>query len=416
MLSLYFNCRITKINLKEIDINTHHFYPVMYPQSCHSKYLSQREVLLKTLESYIPIKFNVAVFNIAFDSIDKNIENQITTLIKDNYTANKIVINFTRPSYLNEWKKDVDYLSSLIEKNDPLLVVMNHDHLFIDYTPYVFENTVNKVFQKTVSNFRKTLVYSHAPQIISQLLDKSFLKREDGIYWREQANSVGSIVIMTVETLQYFLRKALCSESDYMGRLIDWGDIRYDKFLWIMHVYPREFFKHIDGYGHSTGLRMISDLREISHESLQFPGDSQWATLINFYYQKWLDCYVLLIRDSLRLIIWWPIPKRQLFKNISHKQLFRNAIERSLDLFKAGYLEADVMAGLLSDNKIDRIESTLRSHIYYYGNTLYQSIMTDIELMKKDKVFEQKMYIRAIIKKLTPFVIINYYNNKIQKK
>ena len=411
MLSLYFNCRITGKKLIADNIYTHLFYPVAYPKSSNSEYLSQQAVLLKTLESYVPIKFNVAVFNIAIDSIEKDIETQIITLIRDNYSANKIVINFSRPSYLNEWKKDIEYLSSLIEKNDPLLVVMNHDHIFIDYTPDVFESTVNKVFQKTESNFLKTLVYSHAPEWISYLLDKSFVKNEDGIFQREQPNTVASIVIMTVETLQYFLTKALCSESDYIGRVMDWEDIMYQPVPLIMHVYPREYFKHIDGYGHVTGLRMISDLREVGHDSLLFPGDSQWAPLINFYYQKWLDCYVLLIRDSLRLIIWWPIPKRQLFKNISNKQLFRNAIERSLDMFKTAYLEQDVIVGLLDKNKVDFIQSALRSHIYYYGNTLFQSVMTDIELMKKDKIFETKMRIRAIIKKMTPSVIINYYSN-----
>ncbi|NQU03928.1 MAG: hypothetical protein HQ589_07260 [Syntrophaceae bacterium] len=355
-------------------------------------------MLLKTIESYAVFKFDAVVFNIAIDFIDSRIEEELKKHITENYSANKFLLRFTRPSTLVEWKKDVAEVSSLIETNSPVLVVMNHDHPFIDYTPDVFNGLLEKVFPKSENNFGKVLYYSHAPEAISSAINDrtntKCIRQSGGIYKREVTNRwVVSIWVMTIETLGHILSKAMCDGSSYMGR-IDWAGVEYDQLTLTTYVFPREFFKHFDGYGHITGMRLISDIRTAKSPVLQFPGDDDANGIVEFYYQRWIDCFLLAVRDALR---------SETARDASTKSLFAKAIEESLDLFRIGYLESDVAAGLIHDRRMVAIEGALRSHMYYFGNLLFESIKTDILLI--DGEFYQ---FRNLIKKIVPSVLIKY--------
>jgi len=398
MLSLYFNCKITNQSLIPNRIDSGFFYPVTYPQRGGTGSLSQYAVLLKTIESYAVFKFDAVVFNIAIDFIDSRIEEELKKHITENYSANKFLLRFTRPSTLVEWKKDVAEVSSLIETNSPVLVVMNHDHPFIDYTPDVFNGLLEKVFPKSENNFGKVLYYSHAPEAISSAINDrtntKCIRQSGGIYKREVTNRwVVSIWVMTIETLGHILSKAMCDGSSYMGR-IDWAGVEYDQLTLTTYVFPREFFKHFDGYGHITGMRLISDIRTAKSPVLQFPGDDDANGIVEFYYQRWIDCFLLAVRDALR---------SETARDASTKSLFAKAIEESLDLFRIGYLESDVAAGLIHDRRMVAIEGALRSHMYYFGNLLFESIKTDILLI--DGEFYQ---FRNLIKKIVPSVLIKY--------
>jgi len=392
MLSLYFNCRVTEQSLILDRIDSGFFYPVMYPQRGGTGSLSQYAVLLKTIKSYAVFKFDVVIFNIALNFIDSHIEEEITKCITENYSANKIILRFTRPSTLDEWKRDVAEVSSLIEKDSPVLVVMNHDHPFIDYTPFVFNSVVEKVFPKSDNNFGKALYYSHAPEIISSVInDRSrtkYIRQNGGIYKREVTNcGVVSIWVMTIATLGHILSRAMCSGSSYMGR-IDWAGVKYDQLTLTTYVFPREFFKHFDGYGHVTGIRLISDISTAKSTVLQFPGDDDANGIVDFYYQRWIDCFLLTVRDALRSKTHTDA------LTTSTKSIFTKAIEGSLDLFRIGYLEADVAAGLIHERRINAIEGALRNHIYYFGNLLFESIKTDILLIDGDGFHKFKNLIK----------------------
>ena len=358
-------------------------------------------MLLKTIESYAVLKFDVIIFNIAIDLIDSHIEEELRKLITDNYSANKIILRFTRPSTLDEWKKDVAEMSSLIEKDSPVIVVMNHDHPFIDYTPDVFNALLEKVFPKSVNNFGKVLHYSHAPEAISSVVnDRSntkCIRQSGGIYKREVTNRwVVSIWVMTIETLGHILSRAMCNGSSYMGR-IDWAGVEYDQLTLTTYVFPREFFKHFDGYGHITGMRLISDIRTAKSPVLQFPGDDDANGIVDFYYQRWLDCFLLTVRDALKSQTYTGA------STASKKRNFTKAIEESLELFRIGYLEADVAAGLINERRISVLEGALRSHIYYFGNLLFESIKTDL-LLAGGKFYKFK----NLIKMLMPSLLLKY--------
>jgi hypothetical protein len=387
MLSLYFNCRLTEQRLTIDRPDSGYFYPVTYPQRIGAEIFNQYAVLLKTIETYAVFKFDTVIFNLAIDIIDDKIEEELKKLITDNYSASKIIIKMTRPSTVKDWINDTADASAQIKKNCPVLVVMNHDHPFIDYTPHAFNAFVEKVFPEMENNLGKALYYSHAPEVISWAVNgrarTKFIKQHGSIYKSEVIDHwIDTICVMTMETLAHVWSKAKFS-GPYIGR-VDWVGVEYSKLALTTYVFPREFFKHFDGYGHITGMRLISDIGNTESTALQYPSKNDNSSLVNFYYQRWLDTQLLSVRDSLRSGV---------FAVASRKSLFTKAIEESLDLFRVGYLNADVAAGLIDERRMLIVEVALRGHIYYYGNSLFDSIKTDILLMEGDTISKFKKFI-----------------------
>ena len=387
MLSLYFNCRLTEQRLTVDSSDSGYFYPVTYPQRVGTEIFNQYAVLLKTIESYAVFKFDTIIFNFEIDFIDDKIKEELKKLITDNYSANKIIIKMTRPSTVKSWIKDTADASAQIKKNSPVLVVMNHDHPFVDYTPHEFSVFVDKVFSDSENNLGKALYYSHAPEVISWAVNgragTKYIKNNESIYKSGVIDYwIDTICVMTMETLAHVWSRAKFS-GPYIGRL-DWHGVEYSQLALTTYVFPREFFKHFDGYGHLTGMRLISDIGNTKSMALQYPSKNDESSLVDFYYQRWLDTQLLSVRDSLRSGV---------FAVASTKSLFTKAIEESLDLFRVGYLNADVAAGLIDERRMLIIEGALRSHIYYYGNFLYDVIKTDILLMEGDAISKFKKFL-----------------------
>jgi hypothetical protein len=397
MFSLYFNCKITEQKLFADKLDSVMFYPVGYPHLYNNGYLNQVEVLLKVIKSYAVLKFDFTIFNIIIENSTDQIEEEIKKCIFENYSDSRIILNFTRPSTLEEWKKDVKDSLKIIDNNTPVLVVMNHDHPFVDYTPEVFNSVLENIFIKTENNFGKALFYSHAPEVISNIINDDSENRRTsnskGIYKRKLGDgSVVSIWLMTLDTLDYLLSKASSLGSTYMGR-IDWDGIIYNQLNITTYTFPREFFKHFDGYGHVTGIRLISDIRTKGLPVWNFSNDSHLNDISKFYYDRWIDCFLLSVRDTLR---------KETYSFKSPNKLYRKAINESLILFKIGYLESDVKIGLIQESSLQSIESIIRNCIYYHGNELFSIIMTDI-LLLDGNLYKSK----NLIKKYIPAFIIN---------
>ena len=100
---------------------------------------------------------------------------------------------------------------------------------------------------------------------------------------------------------------------------------------------------------------------------------------------------------------------------LSDREAFCKAIEKSLKLFKLGYLDSDVAAGLIYENEIEAIESALRSHIYYSGNNLFQALIIDLQLIKGNKIIELKRVIRAVLKQVMPYPILKHYRRLFKR-
>lgn len=398
MISLYFNCRVTGKNLISNGVGSGFFYPVIYPKNSQDLNLTQIEVLLEVIKSYSSIEFDVAVFNISVDVEDDSM--CIANAIEEYIRANRIIVSFVRPSSLKEWQDDLVRVSELIRPNSPVLVVMNHDHIFVDYRPIVFGQIIEKIFPESDNNFGKALVYSHAPEAIAELINNRYCLSKDGIpYKQKDSKHLSSILVMTIETLDSYI-SCIHKSNDYIGRLIDWPGITYKSFTLKVFNFPREFFRHFDGYGHITGLRSLEDSRR-SINAVQFPDLMLGIpALADFYYARWINCFMIYIRDELTV-------NRGLCS--SEKDAFVRAIENSFNLFQRGYIDADCESGILPAVLRNKLDNALRSQVYYHANELHVMLENEIALMRTSKSRQLYKILINQIKNLIPFKFINQY-------
>lgn len=371
-LSLYFNCKLTNKKLLTDGVSHGYFYPVIYPRDPLAKILSPYEILIETIKTYSCLDFNCVIFNIEIDDVTDFQKKEIAEIIDRQYTAVTVRLNFSRPFDRSSWRNDISSAIELIGENSPVFVAMNHDHPYIDYSSNALQRVVDYVFAG--DNFGKAFYYSHAPEVISLAFN--------GIkYGRFQPSNSGvcesipvdgwldSYCVMTLKTLDHVFSKLEYS-GEYIGR-IDWPGATFRKLQLKTYTFPREFCRHYDGYGHVTGLRLISETSSLLEDRL--PRDKPDSSLV--YYQRWLDAFILLIRDALR------------DKIFVTKGNFIEEIERSLFYFKLGYLDQDMLDGILSDRDCVVIQSELRNAIYFNANNLFFLVRDDIFLLNASKPF-----------------------------
>lgn len=377
-LSLYFNCKLTNKRLLPNSLTSEYFYPVIYPRNPLVNNVTQYEVLIETIKSYSAFDFKYAIFNIEIDGIDDSQKTEISKTISGIFKCDNFKINFARPSNLASWRSDIRSATDLIGPNSPVLVAMNHDHPYIDYAPSVFVRVIDQIFSG--DNFCKAFYYSHAPEVISLAMNGlksgTFNVSKTGICESILINNwLDSYCVMTLDTLDHIFSKLKYS-GDYIGR-IDWPGASYDNLKLRTYVFPREFFKHYDGYGHVSGLRLFSDVNLPKGRNLTKIQNN--SALIN--YQRWLDTFILLIRDSLRNRIFL------------RKKFFVDEIERSLVLFDQGYFKQDLIDGLLDERAYEHAVIELRNAVYFNANNLFFLIKDDIYLINSNSVFYYKKFI-----------------------
>lgn len=400
---LYFNSRITKMTLTPNAVNSGYFYPQVYPKGLPvAKADTQFKILLRTIESYSRIKFDRVIFNIVLDDQEGNERDELKEVIYKSFPDTQITLNFTRPATLKEWIADADKLRESIDPNAPALVIMNHDHPFVDIDGRIFNKIVNKIFSLTVNNFGKVFYYCCAPQVISWAINGMgkvsynyemvrYKEVSPGIYESSIVDRwIDCIGVMTLDTLKHIWLSIKFS-GDYIGRF-DWKGVSYDHLGLKTYVFPREFFKHFDGYNLATGMRLMSEMNLSKEFFVPFPDCN---SLYDYYYQKWLDCFLIVLRDYFML-------HTSCLK--SKKTTYIAGIEKTVELFKIGYLEEDAAIGLIDKQMFPELESGLRNKIYFNGNYLYHQIITDIDLLEGDGIKRLK---RAIIR-ILPFPIAKY--------
>jgi hypothetical protein len=390
-LSLYFNCRLTQGRLTPDTADAGYFYPVVYPkQELHNH--DQYKILIRTLESYSSLSFDVAVFNIEIDGISKAQEYELESLVKNKISAQKKILCFSRPSTVGAWRDDAINLSELVGENAPVLVVMNHDHPFIDYSPTPLMDVIDKVFGGGDVNLGKALYYSHAPEVVSWAINgrgSIMFSRDKGLYTSSIINDwIDSICILTPATLRRIWSKLRYSE-EYIGRL-DWVGATYSDLGITTYVSPREFFKHYDGYSHISGLRLMTDLAYLETLKVPLP-PAALIPAVDFYYQRWIDTYLLAIRDYL---------KATGTTTASPGMKYRKILEHTLTLMHAAYLGEDARLGLIEKYMVGEIYNGLRNKVYFNANHLFIEIYTDILLIKPSLINSIKLKIYSVYKNL----------------
>ena len=207
MISLYFNCFLVENQPDQLsDSHKCFFYPVAYPKSQMIGEYSQYDILVKAIKSYSAIEFDKIVFNLDIPYATESMKSNLLDLINCKLQYNNVQVFFERPSTIAGWKEDVKKHQDFFEPNTPILVVMNHDHLFVDYSVLTISKVVDQVFPESSINFGKVLYCSHAPEIISTAInDKGrheFCEVSKPIYKSGCINDwVDSIGFMTAETL-----------------------------------------------------------------------------------------------------------------------------------------------------------------------------------------------------------------------
>jgi len=379
-MNLYFNTKLVSSTIHENSVYT--FYPVITPKDYDfDKTVLPFKILKSVLISYSKIKFKKCVFNIELN--DESNNKEVKSLIEENFKNSEININFKRPYNKKTWLKDInDHFGNIID--EPLLLAMNHDHQFVDYQCETFKNIVNKIFSQDKNNFKKVYFYSHIPELISAAENKKYIqnrkykKIDKSLYKISNLNhQVDSVSIMTARTLKYIIAQ-ISNDIDYFGR-IDWKNLYFKKLNISGFFFAREFFRHFEGYYHISGIRITREL------SLNSNSNNNKDTL-DFYYMKWLNLSIFLIRDGLKN------------SSFNKKKNLIKLVEKSIQIFNEAYLEEDLNYRLISKKDFKKLKYTLRSKVFYNLNMIYSEIKIENELMKEN-----------VLKKLR-----NLYNSRIK--
>ena len=156
---LYFNSKIVKDNLTPNSVDSGYFYPIIYPR-IENVIFEKEDVLIKTIESYREIHFTKMYFNIEFEQVDKTKESYFVDLINKIWPDTEKIIKFKRPSNIKDWILETENLVSQNKIGEPVLVVMNHDHPFLEYNTKIFNEIVTRVFNIDESSYKKILYYN----------------------------------------------------------------------------------------------------------------------------------------------------------------------------------------------------------------------------------------------------------------
>lgn len=403
--SLYFCCKLTDSTVFQTDSNF--FYPVTYPQNYVAK-KNKAEILLESLSSLSKINFDFAFFYIELSDEFICYTQAIHSLLSSSIKANSLLIEFSRPSTLLEWKKQAASVRQQISDKSPLLVIMNHDHIFVEYNPSSFINTIQQVFSDDLDiGRRKVLSYSHAPEFISKaLLHSQSIKCENlpNLYRIPiPCDWIDSLYVMTAETLCYIWDSVICHD-DYMGRF-DWPGNFFGKLELTGYVYTREFFRHYDGYSHVTGIRLFSqpgiNISTIDFNSAKSSPDADQFIL--FYYQRFLDCYLLYIRNSL---------VNNTFSFKSKSLLFRAALRLAINSFITSVILPDTIYFGYSESS--EITCNFTSKVYYNANLIYASVCDDLDLLNHSR-FGLRAFLRLYLRRVLKSLNLYYFFRKFLK-
>lgn len=384
---LYFN---TKLSLSPVffksGIKVTTYTSLIFPKDDLFEYPNHLDILKSTLQSYSKLNFIACIFNIDIEETEGEFES-IKELIQKHFVCKDLTFNRTRPNTIEEWKKDLKKIQSRFGYNTPIFLSQNHDHPFVDYQSLSFEKVVNSVFPKADNNFSKCLIYSHSPDFTSMSYGAKkdgvfqFLDGENSIYKTKTVNTYfDSIVILTLETIFHILNKLKFS-GDYLGRF-DWPGVQFHNLQVRYYFFSREFFRHFDGYYISTGMRCFEDLNKSKHLPFQFPKAGDTTEKINFYYQRWIDNFMIYLRDELLK----KPSKTAIYKT------YKNALISSLSFFDRTYLKEDLEHSLISAEEYEMLKIGLENKVYFNFNSIFNTLNTELVLYNRGYRYQLKRF------------------------
>lgn len=253
MLNLYYNTKLTEVSVhsKNFLHLTNFFHPAYFPSHFDTISVSSIDQCLFSIESLHVLKFNKAIFNISLDVDEEKVRQKIKNVIQEKIKANNVIINWSRPSTRDHWLEDVEQLE-IIVGNEPVLVIMNHDHPLNPKYSNLFTKDVEKCF--LTNKYHRVMSYSHCPEMLANHFN-SGLKTQEKIF-RKKITWFDTLYLMRAKTLKLLFENLVVPYKEfYLGR-IDWPGVYIKPTVLEFFICTKPYFYHLGSYQHINGINI----------------------------------------------------------------------------------------------------------------------------------------------------------------
>ena len=317
----------------------------------------------------------------------------------------EIVREQERSTKLDQWRMSSNTAVDFFGVDTPVIWVFNHDHIFVDYRPDPFINSINT----TLELYDKKpffLMYSHAPEQIAFNFDASSYKRRlailfgtdfgfhdncellpNGLYRSRRTGSIDGFFVTTPRAIRWLWNSAIWNGDprfiEYAPRP-DWRGVSFPGIVVELISSTREFFRHFDGYGHvmtarnalvlqlNTNMNLFN--RVAHHRPEVFHGKQVGDDIFTLedealsYSEIFFDLMSIALRDQL------------LTGHLTQKtDKVMTIIERLYQIFKCQYLECPGELNHLNTEEQIRLDMITRHFIFSRCLPFIQEVTADCQ-------------------------------------
>ena len=370
MLNLYYNTKLTKasVNSKNFLQLSDFFHPSYFPSNFDTISMTSIDQCLFSINSLNVLEFNRVIFNISLDIDEEKVRQKIKNLIQEKIKANNITINWSRPSTRDQWLKDVSQLETMVG-NEPVLVIMNHDHPLNPKYSDLFIKDVEKCF--ITNDFHRVMSYSHCPEMLANHINLG-LKTQEKIF-KKKIVWLDSLYLMRAKTLKLLFEKLVVPyEEFYIGR-IDWPGVYIQSTVLEFFICTKPYFYHLGNYQHINGINP-KQFCKFHNTYIYSQGKN-----IGDAYCEWLDHYYLYLfkifkKKKSRTL------RREIYFSLQHYFLYAKSEKNNLNILEKEGLSALVFSMFNSLYNLFDIERKVASKNFSLIN--FFSLRTKVILKK----------------------------------
>ena len=139
-LCLYINTKLTSSPALNPS-SLRPIYPSNNPLDSHKK----SEIFLLSLKSLSNLNIKKIIFNVDYDSNYINDSELIEYSLKKLFPNAEIAKEKNRPTNLQAWKHSSQFAKEFFGLENPVICIFNHDHIFIDHIPEIFQILIHWV-------------------------------------------------------------------------------------------------------------------------------------------------------------------------------------------------------------------------------------------------------------------------------
>lgn len=392
-LCIYINTKLTR-EAPFVPTESSEFRPT-YPSHYPLDTLQKDKVLLLSLQSMKRLNVKKVIINVDADEHFKGADEFIKKQAKNIFSNAEVVSEECRPTNKTQWLQSCSFAERFFGSKNPVICMFNHDHIFVDPFPHVFEDMVETIFNQTTDHF---VMYSHTPEVVSMTNDykshdfrlfRTKLIRAphsepkhlgQNLFHVRRSGSIDGLFIACIPSLTKMWQK-LSSHSDYIPRP-DWLGNSFGEHEFDTIHSQREFFRHFDGYGHVTsmpqmmgmsfsdfdthgyykGRKTILDCLSKSEEN-----DIRTKELLESYTKIFSEVYLLMLRDK-------HFAQINDGKGMGCKNL---SLDPAIKTFFRSQVIMDMAYAKIPQIKTQNVLASLASMIYSKKLELFYLITTD---------------------------------------